>query len=148
MITAVWPCSAVIRLMWVVIPLSLGPSPMKRILADQAANDLPALDPGGGIDRLVGLSRRNSCCRTWCTLARAASTVADMRRLGRVGAEQGTAKVAPRDMLGNKVLIAQLRQRHMRLAPRQPRQAGRSRNCDIRPRMYPQQAKHPPSGLA
>jgi hypothetical protein len=31
-ITALWPCSAVIRLMWVVIPLSLDPPPMKRIL--------------------------------------------------------------------------------------------------------------------
>ena len=75
-------------------------------------------------------------------------TVADMRRLSRIGAQQGVAHVTARDMIGDEVLVTQLGQHYVRLAAGQPGQAGRGRNGNIRPWMYPQQAEHPPGGLA
>ncbi len=74
--------------------------------------------------------------------------VAGCALLRRVGAQQFVAQCSARGLFGEQVLIAQLRQRQVRLASRHARQAGRRRNRDIWPRVHSKQPEHPLRGLA
>src|SRR5215469_745188 len=107
--------------------------------------------PGAGDLRLVGA--KESRCRAGGVQIVAEDAVhrgmpvgfalAGHRFLNRVRAQQIMAYVATWNVFGKQMLVAQLRQRLVRLLSRQPREAGRRRTGDIRSWVNAKQAEHP-----